>query len=99
MNIFTKREGITIEQFNKMFPSSMPGIDKPAIDKTGENGAFDFHLQYANPELRARPAEVSDPPAAPSIFAALEQLGLKLESTKGPGDFLVIDHIERPDEN
>ncbi len=28
-----------------------------------------------------------------------QQLGLKLEPTKGPADFLVIDHIERPSAN
>jgi Protein of unknown function (DUF3738) len=36
-------------------------------------------------------------PSAPSLFTALEeQLGLKLESSKGPGDVIVIDHIELP---
>jgi uncharacterized protein (TIGR03435 family) len=36
-------------------------------------------------------------PTAPSIFTALqEQLGLRLESTKGPVDVLVIDGIDRP---
>jgi uncharacterized protein (TIGR03435 family) len=40
---------------------------------------------------------VSFDPDGPSIFLALEQqLGLKLESTKGPVDVLVIDHVERP---
>jgi uncharacterized protein (TIGR03435 family) len=38
-----------------------------------------------------------------SVFAAVEmavhKLGLKLERAKGPGEFLVIDHVERPDEN
>ena len=34
------------------------------------------------------------------IIPALQnQLGLKVESGKGPGDTLVIDHIERPSPN
>jgi hypothetical protein len=35
----------------------------------------------------------------PVITAIQEQLGLKLESTKGPVEFLVIDRLERPSEN
>jgi uncharacterized protein (TIGR03435 family) len=39
-------------------------------------------------------------PQYPSIFTAIqEQLGLRLESTKGPVDVLVIDHVERPSAN
>jgi uncharacterized protein (TIGR03435 family) len=42
----------------------------------------------------------ADPGARPSIMFALEeQLGLKLESTKGRVEILVIDHVERPSEN
>jgi uncharacterized protein (TIGR03435 family) len=47
----------------------------------------------------AQPAPTADS-ASPSIFTALqEQLGLKVESAKGPVDVLVVDHVERPTAN
>ncbi len=49
---------------------------------------------------QAPQAGVASDPTGPSFVTAIqEQLGLKLEPAKGPGDFLVIDSIERPDEN
>jgi len=67
------------------------------IDRTGLTGNWDLTLTFA--EQRSQPGvdlPASDP-SAPSIFTALrEQLGLKLESTKGPVDVVVIDSVERP---
>ncbi len=77
-------------------------LDRPVIDKTGIPGMFTFHVEFAfddsTPGLRPAPSD--EPGGGPSIFTAVqEQLGLKLEPTKGPGDFLVIDSVERPSEN
>ena len=85
-------------------------LDRPVINRTGIAGMFDFRMQFAaNPNAAgpapnsfgapASPATVADP-AGPSIFTAIQdQLGLKLEATKGPGEFLVIDSVQRPTEN
>ena len=67
------------------------------IDKTGLTGTYDFDLQYS--QARGRERE-QDPQIWPSITDAVEdQLGLKLESAKGPVQVLVVDHIDRPSEN
>ena len=68
-------------------------LDRPLIDKTGLTGAWDVHLVWS-------PDDGPDNDTGPSIYTALqEQLGLRLEATKGPVPVLVIDHIERPSEN
>jgi uncharacterized protein (TIGR03435 family) len=67
-------------------------FDDFIVDDTGVAGGFDFTLEWA----------YNDDPQSnlPSIFSALqEQLGLKLVPRKGPIEFFVIDHIERPSEN
>ncbi len=79
-------------------------LDRPIVDKTGLSGKYDFHLAFGSdqstPGVIQGFGEPSDEPLAPSIFTAVqEQLGLKLESAKGPREFLVIDHVERPSEN
>lgn len=80
---------------------SRSGLDRPVIDRTGLTGGFDLHLKWAAEVPAATPGlGATDEPTAPSIFTALkEQLGLKLESAKGPVEILVIDHAEKPSEN
>lgn len=68
------------------------------VDRTGLTGRWDFDLTFA-PENRGPDAPPADP-NAPSFFTAIqEQLGLRLEPTKGPVDVLVIDGIEKPVED
>lgn len=71
---------------------------RPVIDTTGLTGNYDFVLRYRGRWDRDREADDMDP--MPPIDRALqEQLGLKVESAKGPIKMLVIDHIEKPSEN
>lgn len=88
--------------------------DRIVLDKTGLTGKYDINLDYT-PELAqfqappggagpgAPPGLPPLPPIdpnGPSLFTALqEQLGLKLESQKGPVESMVIDHVKRPSEN
>jgi len=79
-------------------------VERLVVDRTGRDGRFDFDLEFTPPEGVRNPSESPDllpaDPDAPSIFTALEeQLGLKLDSTKGPVEVLVIDHVERPTED
>lgn len=79
--------------------------DRVLLDRTGLTGSYDFTLQWApeNSMLNGmqKPDNATTPDSSgPSLFTAIEeQLGLKIESTKGPVDALVIDHVERPSEN
>jgi uncharacterized protein (TIGR03435 family) len=72
------------------------GMDRPILNETGLTGTYDIKFE-ATPEFRiARGSE----PGAISVFTAVqEQLGLKLQPTKGPVKILVIDHVEKPSEN
>ena len=76
-------------------------LDRPVIDRTGLTGRYDFDLEFAPDEslwggVLPRP-ENSD--KASLIRAMREQLGLNLESTRGPVDTIVLDHVDRPTPN
>ena len=80
-----------------------PMVQRVVIDRTGLTGNFDAELKWTPDQLPQGPAPPGAPPLppidpnGPSIFTALqEQLGLKLESTRGPVDVLVIDSVSQP---
>jgi hypothetical protein len=80
-----------------------PGVvvlDRAVIDKTGITGTFDIHVNVSAGEL-ADDARDSRAPLDETglIFAAVRKMGLKLESAKGTGQVLVIEHVEKPSEN
>jgi bla regulator protein blaR1 len=79
-------------------------LDRTVVDMTGLKGRYDFSLEYTSDRVGRGVLEgrepAPDPDGLPSISTAVqEQLGLKLESRKGPVEFIVVDHAERPSGN
>jgi bla regulator protein BlaR1 len=91
----------------EMLASQVSGqLGRTVIDRTGLKGQYEIKLEFTPEGSSQRgPAdgpEASPPPdpTGPSIFTALqEQLGLKLESSKGPVEIIIIDRAEKPTEN
>jgi uncharacterized protein (TIGR03435 family) len=81
-------------------------LDRPVLDQTGIPGRFDFNLIWTPDEFQflqagpRPPAPANNPDGPPDLFTAMrEQLGLKLEATKGLTDVFVVDKAEKPSEN
>lgn len=69
-------------------------LGRTVVDKTGLTGKYYFNLKWTPDEYQGTPD------AGPTLFTAIEeQLGLKLESARGPVQTFVVDHVERPSEN
>jgi uncharacterized protein (TIGR03435 family) len=86
---------------SRLSPNYVAQLGRTIIDRTGLIGTFDVHLKWTmDASAGAASPGISDDSTGPSIFTALqEQLGLKLESAKGPVEVLVIDHVEKPSAN
>jgi uncharacterized protein (TIGR03435 family) len=75
-------------------------VGRVVTDGTRLTGAYDLQLSFAPEQPLPPGAPPSADPDAPSIFAALqEQLGLKLDTTRGMVDVLVIDRVDPLKEN
>jgi uncharacterized protein (TIGR03435 family) len=85
-------------------------LGRPVLDRTGLTGKYDFKLEWTpdpgqgdGPPGGLPPGIEAPPPPdpnGPSLFTAVqEQLGLRLESQKGPMEMIVIDRVEKASEN
>lgn len=85
-------------------------VDKPVVDMTGLTGTYDLTLNFTEEDYRAMlirsgvNAGVVLPPQAlrlmesasgDSLFSAIQEAGLKLDSRKAPLDVLVIEKIDK----
>ena len=85
-------------------PGTLSG--RPVVDKTRLASTYTFKLDWTpdvgegGPPGQARPDVLPPDSNGPSLFTALqEQLGLRLQSAKGPVESLVIEQAEKPAEN
>ena len=92
--------GRTIAQ---IVPTLADLLGRPVIDKTGLTGLYDVALKFAPTgrvtglfALLPAPPPPDDPDAPGLSTAVQEQLGLKLESARGPVEIVVIDRFEKP---
>jgi uncharacterized protein (TIGR03435 family) len=73
-----------------------PFARRTVIDRTGMSGEYDIDLTFA-PDSSAAASAIGD--FVPLFTAVQDQLGLRLEATRGGVDVLVIDSVERPKPN
>jgi uncharacterized protein (TIGR03435 family) len=87
----------------KSFAGTLSGLlDRPVVDMTGLTGGFNINLEWAPDEMPSSGNEgrAGDGVPGPTIFTALHEVGLKLESRKAPVEILVVDRAEKvPVEN
>ncbi|HEY7441324.1 MAG TPA: TIGR03435 family protein [Vicinamibacterales bacterium] len=87
-----------------LFASTIsPFVQRVVVDRTGLSGNFDFELSWTPDQIPQGPPPPGAPqqppidPGGPSILTAVqEQLGLKLDSTRGPVEVFVIDNVTQP---
>jgi uncharacterized protein (TIGR03435 family) len=77
--------------------------ERSVTNRTGLTERYDFRLEFTPDEFVRRFGEETATPidaSGTNLFTSIqEQLGLKLESGKGPVEMLVIDRVDRPTEN
>ena len=94
--------GATIAEMCAIFQRT--ALDRPVVDRTGLTGRYDFDLEFTPDESQfggqIKTETADGAKAAPDLLTALQQqMGLRLDATRGTISTMVIDGIERPSEN
>ncbi len=79
-------------------------LDRPVVDSTGLKGMYNFALEVPQTLSEAEPvdrpkSEISGDWVSSTLFSDLQKIGLQLIPDKAPVEYLVIDHVEKPDAN
>jgi uncharacterized protein (TIGR03435 family) len=99
VHILLPARNATMAQFAEEMQRGV--VDRAVVDQTGLSGPYDFDLEWTPDDSQfGGNLPRSLEPSKASLFVAMqEQLGLRLEATRGPVQVLVIDRVERPSEN
>jgi uncharacterized protein (TIGR03435 family) len=74
-------------------------LDAPILNKTGITGYFHFNMEALLKSSSMPTGVPPDAEPAMSVFTAVQDVGLKLQASKGPREHLVIDHVGKPSGN
>jgi len=91
---------VTMDDFVAMLQRAT--LDRPTINQTGLAGKFDFDLEWAQDESQygGQLPKAPDDAQSPPLFTAVqEQLGLKLEATRGMVSAMIVDQAQKPSPN
>ena len=80
---------------------SVMDLGRPAMDRTGLSGRYDFVIEWApgTGGAAADAGALPDLPGPTNLQALRDELGLKVESTTGAVKIPIVDRVERPTEN
>jgi len=95
--IHVPARSVTMDDFVAMLQRAT--LDKPTVNRTELTGKYDFDLEFAQDESQYGgevPKATEDTQSPPLFTAMQEQLGLKLEATRGMVSAMVVDEAERP---
>jgi uncharacterized protein (TIGR03435 family) len=90
-------KSVTMDDFVAMLQRAT--LDKPTVNRTGLTGKYDFDLTWAQDQSQYGgevPAAPDDSQSPPLFTAMQEQLGLKLEATRGMVSAMVVDDAVKP---
>jgi uncharacterized protein (TIGR03435 family) len=88
---------VTMDDFVAMLQRAT--LDKPTVNRTGLTGKYDFDLKFAQDETQygGQVGAAQENTQSPPLFTAVqEQLGLKLEATRGKVSAMVVDEAVKP---
>jgi len=90
-------KSVTMDDFVAMLQRAT--LDRPTVNETGLTGKYDFDLVWAQDETQYGgevPKAPDDAPNPPLFTAVQEQLGLKLEATRGMVSAMTVDEVAKP---